>query len=192
MTALPCPPPAARRRPLDARLRRWLQATGSLTVRLQQAFGPVRVQRLRQGGELLRMPERAALGPHAPCHGHRREVLLHAGAQPLVYARSTLATPDAHGRWRAIRGLGSRPLAELLYTRRDVQRSRLVLRFLAPADPVNRRIRREWRAACGTDLPGRGLWTRASVFRRAGRPLRVMEAFSPAVRAAAPGRIRRR
>lgn len=178
-----CPSDRARterRRPLQPGLRRWLNATGSLTARLQAACGPVQVLALGQGSAPLRAEERAALaGTAAPQRGHVREVILCAGGVPLVYARSVLDAGHARTHWKAVRGLGGRPLAEVLFGTRAVRRSALQVCHHAPCQPFTRHIARQWLAATGTPLPARGLWTRSSVFTRAGMPLRVMEVMLP-------------
>lgn len=172
-------PPVPFRRPLQPGLRRWLRAGGSLTARLDAAFGPVHVQRVRQGGGPLLPEERRALA--GPPRGHVREVILHGAAGPLVYARSVLDQRHAMTRWQAVRGLGGRPLADLLFARRTVSRSALVPAWYPPGHPLTRQIHKRWLGATGEMLPGRGLWTRSSVFWRSGQPLRVMEAFNPAI-----------
>ena len=168
-----------RRRPLHPGLRRWLNATGSLTARLQAACGPVQVLALNQGSARLLAEERVALaGTAARPGGHRghvREVILCAGGVPLVYARSVLDTGHARLHWKAVRGLGGRPLAEVLFGTRAVRRSALQLSHHAPRHPFTRHIARQWLAATGSPLPARALWARSSVFTRAGMPLRVME-----------------
>jgi chorismate--pyruvate lyase len=173
----------ALRRPLQPGLRRWLNATGSLTARLQAACGPVQVLQLNQGSAVLLAEERSALTGRAQTHqghasdhrGHVREVILCAGGVPLVYARSVLDAGHARMHWKAVRGLGGRPLAEVLFGTRAVRRSALQISHYAPRDPFTRQIARQWLAATGTPLPARGLWARSSVFTRAGMPLRVME-----------------
>jgi chorismate--pyruvate lyase len=169
-----------RRRPLQPGLRRWLNATGSLTARLQAACGPVQVLQLNQGGAPLLAEERRALTGWAQTHrGHVREIILCANGVPLVYARSVLDAGHARVHWKAVRGLGGRPLAEVLFGTRAVRRSALQVSHHAPRHPFTRHIARQWLAATGTPLPARGLWTRSSVFTRAGMPLRVMEAMLP-------------
>lgn len=163
------------RRPVAAALAAWLRAPGSLTTRLAAAWGGVQVTLLAQRRERPRPPERRALGlsPHHPVLV--RQVLLHGPQGHCVQARSVCALRAARGAWRAIRGLGSRPLAQLLYQRRDIHRSPLQAERLSPRSPARRALRR----AAG---PGRGpgaaaVWQRHSVFTRRGQRLWVAEAF---------------
>ncbi|MEX8499760.1 chorismate lyase [Leptothrix ochracea] len=166
--------------PFAAALRPWLRVGGSLTAHLGAAYGPVTVRCRHQGHGWAAAAEAVDLGLHRPASRavHVREVLLFAGDQARVFARTVLSPGASRTVWRAIRGLGSRPLADLLFQQpHRVRRSALSAVYHGPAEPFTRHVAREWRAASGTALPGRGLWARASVFERRGYRLRVMECF---------------
>jgi chorismate--pyruvate lyase len=188
--------PTTSRKPVDRILRRWLQATGSLTAHLSATFGPVEVVRVRQGGGPIDGTERRDLGRGAPAWGHVREVMLLAGGEPRIWARTVLDSAHARQQWRGVRGLGRRPLADLLFSTRRVDRTPLQARRLAGASPLAQRIRRDWQAISATPWPGGAIWVRSSVFWRRGAPLRVMEALAPSLHRTAPrsgsGRISRR
>lgn len=173
-------------------MARWLVAPGSLSARLARAAPPFRVH-VRQQGRAVAWPgEAAALGlpGHAPLVV--REVLLHAGGRPCVFARSATSAQAARGTWRAIGGLGQRPLAELLFTRRDVRRTPLAVAWLPPAHPEARAVARAWGQCVAGTVPAGGWWRRDSVFWRGGQGLRVAEYFPPDVLARlAPDAARR-
>ena len=163
-------------------LRDWLRAPGSLSRRLALLGQRFEVQVLRQGVMPLRQQERLALG--LPRHGCTwvREVILRVDGQPLVWARSSLHQSALAGPWRALKGLGSRPLADLLYADPRVQRSELSPRRLARHGHTRRAMQRQWLAAVGTLPSPQMLWSRHSVFSRhgvKGAQLRVMELFAP-------------
>ncbi len=161
---------------------RWLKGTGSLTGRLRQ-LGRVEVKVQYQGTRRLWPAERAAIGQVS---GHVREIILQVDGQPLVWARSVTSLTAMRGPWRALRGLGTRPLAELLFSHARVSRGQLHLHRWRPHGPEQGRADRQWRnaqpklAAPKTQSPR---WARVSVFRHQGQALRVMESFSPQVRA---------
>lgn len=118
------------------------------------------------------LPEDAALLGHR--HGVVvREVLLMEGSLPLVFAHSTVSQEFTRGPWRAIRGLGSRPLAELLFADHAVIRKPLHYRMVRANDPLGQRI---LRALPQTVFP---LWARRSAFYKQGVPLLVTEVFLP-------------
>lgn len=168
-TALP--PPGC----VSASLRRWLLAPGSLTARLR-AHGQVTVQVTRQGREALWPQEREALGTH---EGHVREVVLLIDGRPAVWARSVTPLRAAKGPWQAMKGLGTRPLAELLFTRRQVQRTPLVGERWPRHSVERQHIVREWTRLGMVDRGPAPVWCRRSVFWRRGQPLQVMESFAP-------------
>lgn len=173
VTPLQCAAPV---KPSDPRLQHWLQAPGSLTARLRR-FGPVEVQVQRQAVMALWQPEQDALQQRC---GYVREVVLLLNGRPAVWARSATPLPASKGPWRALQGLGTRPLAELLFAARPVQRAPLQGEHLPRSSTMQSHIRRQW-----LQLPQQTAqeavphWARSSVFWHRGHALRVMEAFSP-------------
>ena len=162
--------------PVDRGLQSWLLAPGSLTARLR-LHGRVEVRVLRQAALPLWRPEQQDLQQRS---GYVREVVLLLNGRPAVWARSATSLAAIRGPWRALQGLGNRPLAELLFAARPVARAPLRLQPLARSSAVQSHIRRQW-----LQLPQRGAqdgvpqWARSSVFWHRGHALRVMEAFSP-------------
>lgn len=168
-----------------ASLRAWLRAPGSLSARLAR-HGHFEVQVLRQATAQLRAPERRALGvPRRGCT-LVREVLLSVDGQPLVWARSSLHKSALAGPWKALKGLGRRPLADLLYRDRRVRRSTLQPKRIAVQGPTRRHMARQWAAATGAAPPRAMQWSRHSVFKRQGAQLRILELFHPDVAVLAP------
>jgi chorismate--pyruvate lyase len=160
-------------------LRDWLRAPGSLSRRLARLGDRYEVQVLRQRVAPLRALERAALGlPRRGCTVVR-EVILRVDGRPLVWARSALHQSALAGPWRALKGLGSRPLGHLLYDDPRVERSELQPRRLARHGHTRRQLQRQWLAATGEPASAQMLWSRNSVFVRRGATLRVMELFAP-------------
>jgi chorismate--pyruvate lyase len=160
-------------------LRAWLRAPGSLSRRLARLGEVFEVQVLRQTVTPLRAPERQALGrPRRGCTVVR-EVILRVDGRPLVWARSSLHQSALAGPWRALKGLGNRPLAHLLYADPRVQRSELQPRRLARHGHTRRQMGKQWLAATGSPPSPQMLWSRNSVFSRGGAQLRVMELFAP-------------
>jgi len=162
---------------------RWLKGGGSLTQRLRQ-LGSVTVAVQYQGTRRLWRTEQLALGQRC---GHVREVVLLVDGQPMVWARSVTSLRALRGPWRALKGLGSRPLAELLFSHARVQRGPLHLHPWQAHGPERARAHRQW-ALQTRRTPsepairaGPPRWARASVFRHKGQALRVLESFSPQV-----------
>jgi chorismate lyase len=162
------------------RMAAWLQATGSLTQHLSHHIGSVTVLRLTQGPGRARIDEAHALGLAAASgrHVHVREVLLRCGGQAVVMARSVCESQHLKGPWRGLKGLGSRPLAELLFRDREVRRLPLTTAYLAPHSRLGRALSARWTQATGTAWPTGGLWLRRSIFVRRGAALLVAELFA--------------
>lgn len=170
-------------------LRRWLRAPGSLSRRLAAMGERFEVQTLRQGCARLHRHERERLGPHRPGRTWVREVLLRVDGEPLVWARSIAPRASLAGPWRALLGLGTRPLADLLFKEPRVTRTPLRDEHLRRGSPLRRRLDRHWAKASGHVAPHNMVWARSSVFRKRGAPLQVMEAFAPSLAASMPHRV---
>lgn len=166
-------------------LAAWLQASGSLTQHLRDQVGPVSVRRVYQGRGMARADEAQALGLHAgrARRVHVREVILACQGEPLVMARSVCETRHLRGAWRALKGLGSRPLAELLFKDRAVWRLPLTTACPAPHQRGGQAQAAQWQRATGQVWPAGVLWQRRSVFLRHGAALLVAELFAPAMQA---------
>jgi chorismate lyase len=163
-------PPAA----LSPVQKDWLTRGGGLTQRLC-TLGRVQVQvvdeRVGQGWS----DELACLGLSARTPVWVREVVLYVDQVALVAAHSITPLRASRGTWQAIRSLGTRPLAELLYADPSVERSVLVNRRLTARHPLHRY------AARWTDARVTSLVARRSVFERHRTPLLVTECMLPAL-----------
>ena len=159
----------------------WLQIDGSLSARIASVSGKLTVRVLRQGPVRLQPAEAERIGCPAGALAHGREVVLLADGVPVVYARSVLQAVHARGTWKAIRGLGNRALADLLFGLPAAQRSGFEFARFAPGSGIAATVHRRWRDATGTDWGRREVWARCSVFTRRGAPLLVTECFAPAI-----------
>jgi len=158
--------------------KRWLGAPGSLSARLARAGPCFSVQVLSQGLQKLHLDEARALGLSRRRAGYVREVLLRVDEVAVVFARSVTAQPHANGPWRSIRGLGTRPLADVLFRQHGIARTPLQFASLQPASPLHRHVAHAWQGATGAALTSRALPARRSVFTRCAAPLLVMEVFA--------------
>lgn len=159
-------------------LRRWLQASGSLSARLAATGNTFGVQVLAQGRQPLTPDEASALGLGARRIGYARDVVLRVDGKPMVFARSVTAHADSVGRWHSVRGLGSRPLADVLFKRSGITRQALSFAQFQRQSPSHRHVAKSWQSATGAPLAHTALAARRSVFRRHGAALLVMEVFA--------------
>lgn len=160
-------------------VRHWLGASGSLSARLAGAGQMFSVQVLNQGRQGLQRDEARALGLTGIKPGYVREVVLRVDGVAVVFARSVTAHAHSLGPWRSIRGLGTRPLADVLFTRAvGIARTPLEFSRLRPASRARRQVARAWQFANGGAVAPGALPARRSVFKRHGAPLLVMEVFA--------------
>ncbi len=155
-------------------LRRWLTDRGSLTARLQQQAGPIKVKVLFQGLRRANRDE-AFLFAAPDKRVMVREVLLLRGATPLVFAHTVFAAGGLRGAWRGIAGLGNRPLGAALFADPRIARFPLRQKKLPRTHPLYRR------AAAQLKHPPPSLWARRSIFAAGNSPILVSEVFLPAL-----------
>jgi len=160
-------------------LLRWLRAPGSLSRRLAMLGDRFEVQALSQRVGRLLSTEKRDL--HAGGRHLVREVMLRVDGVPLVWARTVVAARALRGPWRALRGLGTRPLADVLFRDPRVKRSALQPEFHRRGSRLCHRADAAWHAAAGAPWPSGVVHGRSSTFVRRGAALRVFEAFAPAI-----------
>jgi chorismate--pyruvate lyase len=158
-------------------MRRWLMASGSLSARLAATGKQFSVQVVRQGRAPLSEDEAVALKLGRQRTGYAREVLLRVDGLPVVFARSVTAHQHAIGAWRAVQGLGNRPLADVLFRRSGITRQALSFSRLARHSPLQCHVTQSWASAVGSAVVHKALSARRSVFLRRGAALLVMEVF---------------
>jgi chorismate--pyruvate lyase len=160
-------------------MRRWLTASGSLSARLAASGKTFSVQVLRQGRAPLKADEALGLGLGLgrQRNGYAREVLLRVDGLPVVFARSVTALHNAVGAWRAVQGLGNRPLADVLFRRTGISRRPLTFACASRCSPLQRHVSKAWAAGVDAQVSDAALYARRSVFVRQRAALLVMEVF---------------
>ncbi|MGO4328858.1 chorismate lyase [Cupriavidus sp. 2TAF22] len=163
---------------IDANLRRWVCAEGSLTARLVAASDRFRVRRLAQHMELALPDEWQALGLPAQRRALAREVLLLCDGTPAIFAHTVVKAEHARRDWPFLRGLGERPLGGALFVDPRVRREPFAFARLRAHHPLRLRLQQAVPAMRELD-PGAALPARRSVFRRGGGVMLVTEVFLP-------------
>ncbi len=153
--------------------RPWLAYRGSLTRRIVEHAGAMRVEVVAERVRFPNEDEHAALGRPRHRAAYVREVVLHARGRPVVLAHTVVDARDLAGAWRSLRTLGTRPLAQVLFRDSTVRRFAFEYARVDPRHPLWKRARRLF----ARDLPT--LHARRSRFTRRGRPLLVTEVFLP-------------
>lgn len=165
---------------IPAKLKGWLCEERSLTRRLRlQCSQPFALQLISQRWEQPLADERGALGLRAGRLALVRQVRLLCGHHPLVFARSVIPSQTLRGTTRRLARLGNRPLADLLFTHRSVQRGEMEFTLLRPGHTLHGLTRQ------ALSLGDEPLWGRRSLFLFRQKALLVSEMFSPAISLAA-------
>ncbi|MEK0361965.1 chorismate--pyruvate lyase family protein [Pseudomonas sp. CBC3] len=156
--------------PLNPLHHDWLYVDkGSLTRRLTLlAEGAFSVTPLREGWQVLRDDECAALGVALGSSGWVREVYLRGHGEPWVFARSVAARSALEDSGFDLQQLGSRSLGELLFSDQAFARGPLeTMRYPEAWLPEGCRQTQ--------------LWARRSSFSRGQLSVLVAEVFLPAL-----------
>ncbi|MBI3480141.1 MAG: chorismate lyase [Nitrosomonadales bacterium] len=158
-----------------AELAPWLRDRGSLTQRIQRRCTHFAVHGVRDGLARIALDESALLDIAPQQLAWSREVFLYADGQPVVFAHSVLAREHLRGAWSALRTLGNKPLAAVLFAHPLVERQPLHYKALRNTHTLYRR------AAKALSSPPQQLWARRSLFYLHGAPLLVTEIFLPKI-----------
>jgi chorismate--pyruvate lyase len=158
-----------------AGMRAWLVDRGSLTARIQARCDSFRVRVIRQGRARVDRDERFLHAGSRRGIALVREVYLHCGRTPVVFAHSVIDPRSLHGPWRRLARLGTRPLGAALFADPRVRRYPLHQRKLNRHHELYPRAC----AALGTCPPY--LWARRSLFMLHNSPILVTEVFLPGI-----------
>ncbi|CAM5792327.1 chorismate--pyruvate lyase family protein [Castellaniella caeni] len=147
----------------------WLAQPGALTAGLRR-LGEVRLFVRRETVLAITPSWAREAGLRAGDAVWWREILMTIDGCPGVQACSFTPWRASLGAWKAMRGLGQRPLADILYQDARIERSAFRfgrLRAGGPSQP--------W----ATHIDNAPIEARHSVFTRLGSPLLVAEYFLP-------------
>ncbi len=174
--------PNVQRQP-DAELLSWLRETGSLTKRLRGIYHDrLKVRILFHRWQPAFNDECKALAVPGQRYVLIREVLLHAGDQALILARTVLPEATIRIAHRNLSHLGTRPLGEVIFAYPDLERRQ---RQFALADA------RQWSSDAKRQFDITDpLWGRRTIYAIHGQPLLVSEFFLPGWLNPAGNRIR--
>ncbi len=161
---------------IPAKLKDWLCEERSLTRRLRlHCRQPFALEVISQRWERPLHDECEILGLRLGNLALVRQVRLLCGNRPLVFARSVIPSQTLRGAPRRLSRLGSRPLADLLFTHRSVRRGEMQFAVLRPGHVLHELTLQALQTGGGS------LWGRRSLFCFRHKPLLVSEMFAPAI-----------
>jgi len=158
---------------IDVNYTQWLRDQGSLTQRIQQRCQNFSVRPVQGRLAGIAYDESRVLGIPTRQLAYSREVFLYADGQPVVFAHSTCAQHHLYGAWRALGGMGSRPLGAMLFSHPLVKRQPLHYAGLCAGHPLYQS------ASSILEVSPPKLWARRSLFYLKDAPLLVTEVYFP-------------
>lgn len=170
----------------DQLAQSWLLERSSITLRLKSFFPNLAVEVLAEGfigedlvgaglvgAELTASSDELAkldLAATAANQAWLRSVLIHNQGEPLIYARTLIPNFCPENPWQQIEKLGNKPLGEILFSDKQLQRSEFEF---CEFDLAKHLSNQAWLQA---DL-ARKLLARRCVFSQQNQPLLLTEVF---------------
>lgn len=153
-------------------VRGWIATTSSMTRRIEALVSqPVVVSVLRDARGRIHTDEQCLLDSRQSI-GHVREIILSAGGRALLVARTVFIARRLRLS-RHLRGLGTRPLGELLFSKGQATWRQREFGRVSPRHPVSGLIE------SATSWQHKNTWVRRTVFLLNACPILVTEAFLP-------------
>lgn len=153
----------------------WLTRPGALTVGLRQ-LGHVRLTVLSENEDILSTDEAPLIKHSVGEPVWVREIIMHIDGRATVIARSLSPLAASKQQWAGMRGLATRPLADLLYHDTGIHRSAFRTARLNPDQPLFNTVITTLPELSG---PDQDLLARCSTFWQGSQPLLVEECFLP-------------
>lgn len=166
---------SSRRLPgVDPCMHAWLSDNGSLTRSVIASCRKRFKVKLVSQGQGMALPSEAALLGAGPAQATLvREVRLHCGRHPWVFARTLMPMRNLRGPVHALTQLGRRPLGEVLFSDPTTRRLRVEVARITP------RHRLFGRATAHLKRRPDAIWGRRTLFEYGGENILVNELFLP-------------
>ena len=137
----------------------WLTEEGSLTERLKEEFGNVRVDVMYEGYISEKESE------------YMREVIIQSDDLPMIYAKTLLKKNDIEDAWNCIKSLGQQSLANILFKDPKIFRRSLSFRICKSNDALYLHLKSL------NLIHDEVIWLRQSKWEREGKILLLVEVF---------------
>ena len=155
---------------INSKLKYWLLDTKSLSYRIRN-IAKLEIIPVEIRGSNIFVNEKKIFGNIKSEHLYLREVLIYADKLPIMYARTILPSNYLRGFWHKIKNLNNKPLADIVFERRMIIRSRFKFKKPSINDNFSKRIKM-------FDLKNtKILATRQSTFRNKNEKVLLTEVF---------------
>jgi chorismate--pyruvate lyase len=137
----------------------WLTEEGSLTERLKEEFGNIKVDVMYEGYISENKSE------------YLREVIIRSDDLPMIYAKTLLKKSDLEDAWSCLKSLGQQSLANILFKDPKIFRHSLSYQICKPSDALYLHLKSL--SLVHEDV----IWLRQSEWEREGKMLLLVEVF---------------
>ncbi|WP_084205662.1 chorismate--pyruvate lyase family protein [Thiomicrorhabdus chilensis] len=163
-----------KRLPVSKEMASWLSTSGSLTRKIRQACPTMQVEVLSEGWQCPLPSEARALGLSLHQKVWVRSVVLKCGHTSWVFARTVIPNPPFANPWSWLQKLGNKPLGEVLFELKNVERSDFEFSQQSVDDwpLLNRHLNQN-----GLIQSDKKCFARRSLFRQQQAPLLLTEVF---------------
>ncbi len=165
-------PTSVRYQTLPCTLKSWLHEDTSLTQRLRDEWGTVRVHVLLECWHVPYLAERKRLQLPENRLCLVREVVLLSGNTPLILARTIIPRATLMATHGNLAKLGTRPLGEILFSSPSLERQWLGVSHLLPD---------KWKLTQSPFSVEKPLWGRLTRYSIKKQPMLVSEFFLPSL-----------
>ena len=125
---------------IDGKLKYWLLDMKSLSYRIRN-IAKLEIIPVEIRGSNIFVNEKKIFGNIKSEHLYLREVLIYADKLPIMYARTILPSKYLRGFWHKIKNLNNKPLADIVFERRMIRRSRFKFKKPSINDNFSKRIK---------------------------------------------------
>jgi chorismate--pyruvate lyase len=125
---------------IDGKLKYWLLDMKSLSYRIRN-IAKLEIIPVEIRGSNIFVNEKKIFGNIKSEHLYLREVLIYADKLPIMYARTILPSNYLRGFWHKIKNLNNKPLADIVFERRMIIRSRFKFKKPSINDNFSKRIK---------------------------------------------------
>ena len=124
---------------IESKSKFWLLDMKSLSYRIRK-IAKLEIVPIEARTSKIFLNEKKIFGYKKSEHLYLREVLIYADKLPIMYARTILPSRCLKGFWHKIRKLNNKPLADIVFRRNFIVRSRFQFKKSSTNDDFTKRI----------------------------------------------------
>ena len=126
---------------IDGKLKYWLLDMKSLSYRIRN-IAKLEIIPVETRGSNIFLNEKEVFDNIKSEHLYLREVLIYADKSPIMYARTVLPSKYLRGFWHKIKKLNNRPLADIVFEKKIIIRSKFKFKKPSNNDNFSKKIKK--------------------------------------------------